>query len=57
MIHVNFPERDFATRLLLPEPVGTILVGRRDGVLFHSDPELEWASVQVTERPMDAGWE
>ncbi len=40
MIHVNFPERDFATRLLLPEPVGTILVGRRDGVLFHSDPEL-----------------
>ena len=57
VIHVNFPERDFATRLLLPEPVGTILVGRRDGVLFHSDPELEWASVQVTERPMDAGWE
>lgn len=38
-IQINFPERDFSTRLILPAPLGKIMIGRKDGVLFSSVPD------------------
>lgn len=31
---VNFPQRDFSTFLLLPEPYGKVRIGRKEGKLF-----------------------
>ncbi len=49
-VKVNFKERDFETKLVLPKKYGKVTLSRKDGVLSCSEPVRSGLKINVVER-------